>query len=77
MLIILKSALLWLKAHPKSSENVGYVFNIDSIRIYHTGDTDYIPEIENISDINLILVPVGGDNLTMNVEDAARLVNHT
>lgn len=71
----LKSALLWLKAHPKSKQNVGYVLEIDSIRIYHTGDTDYIPEIENIRDINLILVPIGGDNLTMNVEDAARLVN--
>lgn len=71
----LKSALLWLKAHPKSKQNVGYVLEIDSIRIYHTGDTDYIPEIENIRDINLIMVPIGGDNLTMNVEDAARLVN--
>ena len=71
----LKSALLWLKAHPKSKQNVGYVLNIDSIRIYHTGDTDYIPEMENIRDINLILVPIGGDNLTMNVDDAARLVN--
>ncbi len=71
----LKSALLWIKAHPKSKQNVGYVLNIDSVRIYHTGDTDYIPEMENIRDINLILVSIGGDNLTMNVEDAAWLVN--
>ena len=71
----LKPAFLWLKAHPKSKQNVGYVLNVDSVRIYHTGDTDYIPEMENIRDINLILVPIGGDNLTMNVEDAARLVN--
>jgi L-ascorbate metabolism protein UlaG (beta-lactamase superfamily) len=71
----LKSALLWLKAHPKSKQNVGYVFNIDTVRIYHTGDTDYIPEMENIRDIDLTLVPIGGDNLTMNVEDAARLIN--
>jgi L-ascorbate metabolism protein UlaG (beta-lactamase superfamily) len=71
----LKSAFLWLKAHPKSKQNVGYVFNIDTVRIYHTGDTDYIPEMENIRDIDLTLVPIGGDNLTMNVEDAARLIN--
>jgi len=71
----LKPAFLWLKAHPKSKQNVGYVLNVDSVRIYHTGDSDYIPEMENIRDINLILVPIGGDNLTMNVEDAARLVN--
>jgi len=71
----LKSALLWLKAHPKSKQNVGYVLNIDSIRIYHTGDTDYIPEMKNIRDIDLTLIPIGGDNLTMNVEDAAMLIN--
>ncbi|OFY68097.1 MAG: hypothetical protein A2V64_08650 [Bacteroidetes bacterium RBG_13_43_22] len=71
----LKPAFLWLKAHPKSKQNVGYVLNIDSVRIYHTGDTDYIPEMENIRDINLILVPIGGDNLTMTVEDAVRLIN--
>ncbi len=71
----LKSVLLWLKAHPKSKQNVGYILNIDSVRIYHTGDTDYISEMENIRDIILILVPIGGDNLTMNVEDAARLIN--
>jgi L-ascorbate metabolism protein UlaG (beta-lactamase superfamily) len=72
----LKSALLWLKAHPKSKQNVGYVLNIDSVRIYHTGDTDYIPEMENIRNINLILVPIGGDNLTMTAEEAARLINN-
>ena len=71
----LKSALLWLKAHPKSKKNVGYVLNIDSVRIYHTGDTDYISEMRNIWDIDLALVPIGGDYLTINVEDAARLVN--
>ena len=71
----LKPALLWLKAHPKSKQNVGYVLNIESVRIYHTGDSDYIPEMEDIRDINLILVPIGGDNLTMTEEDAARLIN--
>jgi len=71
----LHNAFLWLKAHPKSKQNVGYVFNIDTVRIYHTGDTDYIPEMENIRDIDLALVPIGGDNLTMNAEDAARLIN--
>jgi L-ascorbate metabolism protein UlaG (beta-lactamase superfamily) len=72
----LQNALLWLKAHPKSKRNAGYILDLNGIRIYHTGDTDYIPEMESISDIDLILVPIGGDNLTMNVDDAARLVNH-
>ena len=72
----LKPAFLWLKAHPKSKQNVGYVLNIDSVRIYHTGDTDYLPEMENIRGINLLLVPIGGDDLTMDVEEAARLANY-
>ena len=71
----IKSALLWFKAHPKSKQNVGYVLNLNSVRIYHTGDSDYIPEMECVKDIDLILVPIGGDNLTMNVDDAARLIN--
>ena len=71
----LKPALLWFKAHPVSKQNVGYVFNLDSVRIYHAGDTDYIPEMGSITDISLALIPIGGDNLTMNVEDASKLIN--
>lgn len=71
-----KSVFLWIKAHPKSKENVGFILTLDNgIRIYHAGDTDYIPELENISNINLALVPIGGDNLTMNVEEAAKIIN--
>lgn len=71
----LHNALLWLKAHPKSKQNVGYILNINGFRIYHTGDTDYVPEMESIKDVSLILLPIGGDNLTMDVDDAATLVN--
>jgi L-ascorbate metabolism protein UlaG (beta-lactamase superfamily) len=71
----LKPAFLWLKAHPKSRQNVGYVFTIDSVRIYHAGDTDYIPEMGGMKGIGLALVPIGDDNLTMNVEDASKLIN--
>jgi L-ascorbate metabolism protein UlaG (beta-lactamase superfamily) len=31
--------------------------------------------MENIKDISLILVPIGGNNLTMDVADAASMVN--
>lgn len=71
-----KSVFLWIKAHPKSKENVGFILTLDNgIRIYHAGDTDYISELENISNIHLALVPIGGDNLTMNVEEAAKIIN--
>ncbi len=71
-----KSIFLWIKAHPKSKENVGFILTLDNgIRIYHAGDTDYVPEMDKISNINVALVPVGGDNLTMNIDEAANIVN--
>ena len=71
-----KSVFLWIKAHPKSKENVGYVLTLkDGLRIYHAGDTDYIPEMKELSAIDVALVPIGGDNLTMNEEEAAKIIN--
>ncbi|WP_158594596.1 MBL fold metallo-hydrolase [Ulvibacterium marinum] len=71
-----KNVFLWIKAHPKSKQNVGYILTLgDDIRIYHAGDTDYIPEMENIKDIDIAMVPIGGDNLTMNIDEASKIVN--
>lgn len=71
-----KNVFLWIKAHPKSKQNVGYILTLtDNTRIYHTGDTDYITEMENINDIDIVMVPIGGDNLTMNINEAAKMVN--
>ncbi|MEL6810671.1 MAG: MBL fold metallo-hydrolase [Bacteroidota bacterium] len=71
-----RSVFLWIKAHPKSSENVGFIVSLDAnIRIYHAGDTDYVSELKNLEDIDIAMVPVGGDNLTMNMEEAALVVN--
>lgn len=71
-----KPFFLWFKRHPKSLENVGYVFTFDdNVRIYHAGDTDLIPEIKKLENIRVALVPVGGNNLTMSFEDAAKMVN--
>ncbi len=67
---------LWLKAHPKSKENIGFILTLnDFYKIYHAGDTDYIPEMDKISDIDLAMVPIGGDNLTMNEYEAAKIIN--
>ncbi len=71
-----KSVFLWIKAHPKSKENIGYILTLeDGLRIYHAGDTDYIPEMNEITNIKLALIPIGGDNLTMNEEEAAMIIN--
>ncbi|PWL38946.1 Zn-dependent hydrolase [Flagellimonas aquimarina] len=71
-----KSVFLWIKAHPKSKKNVGYVLTLkNDLRIYHAGDTDYVPEMKALKNINVALVPIGGDNLTMNEEEAAKIIN--
>ncbi len=71
-----KSVFLWIKAHPKSKENIGFIINLDgNLKIYHAGDTDYIPEMKGLKNIEIALIPIGGDNLTMNEEEAAHIVN--
>ncbi|MCX8190295.1 MAG: MBL fold metallo-hydrolase [Candidatus Diapherotrites archaeon] len=55
--------------HPKGN-GIGFILNIVGKRIYHAGDTDLIPEMQNISKIDIALLPVGG-KYTMNAEEAA------
>ncbi len=59
--------------HPKKNNWVGYVIELDGVRIYHTGDTDIIPEMDSIR-ADVALVPVGG-TYTMTVEQAAVAMN--
>ena len=60
--------------HPKNDDNVGYIIEIEGARIYNSGDTDYIPEMNDLKDITVALVPVAG-TYTMNPKEAARAVN--
>ena len=60
--------------HPKDNNWVGYVVDIDGYRIYHSGDTDVIPEMRDIRDIDVALLPVGG-TYTMTPEEAAEAVS--
>lgn len=45
--------------HPESYGGVGYIVTLGGKRIYHTGDTDPIPEMKNIK-CDIMLVPVSG-----------------
>lgn len=54
--------------HPKG-EGVGYLIEIGGVRIYHTGDTDFIPEMKDVS-ADVVLVPIGG-TYTMDETEAA------
>lgn len=54
--------------HPKEDGKVGYVVELDGRMIYHTGDTDNIPEMSDI-DVDVALVPVSG-TYVMTVDEA-------
>ncbi|MBN2297819.1 MAG: MBL fold metallo-hydrolase [Deltaproteobacteria bacterium] len=56
--------------HPKKNNWVGYVVNILGKRVYHTGDTDHIPEMKGLK-VDVALIPVGGV-YTMTADDAGR-----
>ncbi|MBD3314848.1 MAG: hypothetical protein GF344_03615 [Chitinivibrionales bacterium] len=66
---------LGIRAHRKSEHHVGYIITTDGARIYHAGDTDFIPEMKEISNITLALLPIAGAKLTMSTEEAASFVN--
>lgn len=45
--------------HPKNAEMLGFVVTIDGVRLYHAGDTDFVPEMKGIS-TDIALLPVSG-----------------
>jgi L-ascorbate metabolism protein UlaG (beta-lactamase superfamily) len=56
--------------HPKNLVWLGYIIEVDGIKIYHAGDTDLIPEMQKIN-VDIALLPIGG-KYTMNVEEAVK-----
>jgi len=54
--------------HPKENNWVGYIVEIEGKRIYHAGDTDFIPEMKEIT-CDIALLPVGG-TYTMDWKEA-------
>jgi L-ascorbate metabolism protein UlaG (beta-lactamase superfamily) len=55
--------------HPKQDGKVGYIVGIGSVRIYHAGDTDHIPEMNQVK-ADVALLPVSG-TYVMTAEEAA------
>ena len=60
------------KVHHKGN-GVGYVLTLESKTIYHAGDTDYIPEMKEIGQVDVALLPIGG-TFTMDLPEAVRAV---
>jgi L-ascorbate metabolism protein UlaG (beta-lactamase superfamily) len=55
--------------HPKEF-GVGYVVTIENKRIYHAGDTDFIPEMQKLGRVDVALLP-SGNKYTMDNTEAA------
>ena len=62
--------------HPKNKGYVGYVIDFGGIRVYHTGDTERVPEMKAIR-CDIILVPLGQKYTMNSVEDAVEAVLDT
>ncbi|MDO4797557.1 MAG: MBL fold metallo-hydrolase [Coriobacteriales bacterium] len=59
--------------HPEDEAWMGYVVDMDGVRVYVAGDTDDLPENRTI-ECDVALVPVGG-TYTMDAREAAAFVN--
>ncbi len=56
--------------HLKESGWAGFIVELDGVRLYHAGDTDFIPEMKEIK-TDVALLPVSG-TYVMTAEEAAR-----
>ncbi|MBN1828757.1 MAG: MBL fold metallo-hydrolase [Deltaproteobacteria bacterium] len=56
--------------HSREAGNVGYVATLDGMRIYHSGDSDVIPEMSSIH-ADIALLPVSGIYV-MTADEAVR-----
>jgi L-ascorbate metabolism protein UlaG (beta-lactamase superfamily) len=45
--------------HPKKNAWLGFVVEIEGVRVYHAGDTDLIPEMNDLT-VDIALLPVSG-----------------
>jgi L-ascorbate metabolism protein UlaG (beta-lactamase superfamily) len=56
--------------HPRDAGWVGYDLNFRGERLYHSGDTDVIPEMDSVTGVDIALLPVSGVYV-MTAEEAA------
>jgi L-ascorbate metabolism protein UlaG (beta-lactamase superfamily) len=66
--------------HPQEETWVGYVIKMEDVIIYHSGDTDLIPEMQKLTGYKqpgkefVALLPIGG-RFTMSAEEASEAAN--
>jgi L-ascorbate metabolism protein UlaG (beta-lactamase superfamily) len=56
--------------HPRKNAWLGFVVEVDGVRIYHAGDCDFIPEMKNLH-VDIALLPVSG-TYVMTAEQAVQ-----
>ncbi len=59
--------------HPKDDKKIGFILKFGNDRIYHTGDSDIIPEMKDTNP-TIVLIPVSG-TYVMTAEEASKAVN--
>jgi L-ascorbate metabolism protein UlaG (beta-lactamase superfamily) len=59
--------------HPKADGKVGYIVAIGGRRVYHAGDSDFIPEMSSVA-CDIALLPVSG-TYAMTAEEGAQAAN--
>ena len=62
--------------HPRAAGWVGFDLNVRGERLYHSGDTDVIPEMDAVAGVDIALLPVSGTYVMTAVEavEAARRI---
>jgi L-ascorbate metabolism protein UlaG (beta-lactamase superfamily) len=63
--------------HPREAGLVGYHLNVRGERLYHSGDTDVIPEMDSVVGVDVALLPVSGTYVMTPAEaaEAARRID--
>ena len=45
--------------HPKANNWLGFIVEVEGVRVYHAGDSDFIPEMKGF-DVDIAFLPVSG-----------------
>ena len=45
---------------PREAGMLGFLITLDGVRYYHAGDTDFIPEMKNLKNVDIAFLPVSG-----------------
>ena len=58
--------------HPRAYQGIGVLVKLEGVTVYHAGDTDFIPEMEQLKgQVDVALLPVSGVYV-MDAAEAAR-----